>query len=541
MNSTPLGPEPETERWFQEDQEDQAGRTTVRLPRLARGRWLGWLAWRRGGGAWFRRPRPRRLRDRPSWLRGWRLAAGAVLLTFALPLLLLLLPVPVLDGPLARVVTSRIARQITCPGAPGGPLEVRIKGGRLVPQLLRGRLSEIDLRLPDASVGGVEHATLTATLRDASQPKTGVAHIGSVNAAITVGFANLPSIPDTPHPTFGRSTDGSLTIRVIPSAESTKNVKTTLLAKLELRGETVNVVPQRLLVFGREVPAKQAESQTGGVRTQTLPHLPYGLTYRSVTPGVDGLHIELGGVMTTPFSDLPTTVGGNSVSYSGGGGLLGISTSKQLPLLGNIPLTIYTAPRLDGDTVTLVPQSVEIFGRNRPPRDPIAALVLSQIDQSELTRTLPALPSGLRYQSVGVDSSGIHAVIDGATVKPYSELPATIDGRPATYGVTGDLLAVTTTGTATDRPVSVVLHTKPTITGTTLDLRPDQIEMFGVMFPARDVLATLKVQSTRYRLRSLPPHLVYQGVEVLTGGLRITMNGKDVTLRRGELGNASCH
>ncbi|MDQ1295292.1 MAG: hypothetical protein QG608_3177 [Actinomycetota bacterium] len=463
------------------------------------------------------------------------LVGGGAALVSAL-LVLLLAPVPFLDTPLVKLASGQVADQMSCPGtAVTKPPKVTFGGGRLLPQLLRRRLSEIRLQMFDAAVGGVKHADFSATLRNVSQPKPGTTHVGSIDASITLGFANMPSLPDISHPTFGRSPDGLLTVGIVPSAEMSKNVKATLLAKLELQGETMKVVPRQLLLFGKAIPAEQASSQIGGVRTEKLPDLPDGLTYKSVIPKKDGLHVALGGTVTTPFSELPTKVDEQPVSYKAQDGMLGISTSKDIPLIGTLPLTIFTSPRINDGVLELVPQSVEVLGSNRKPDDPIAALVLRQVNQKDLSRKLPALPSGVQYRSVSVDSAGVKVVVGGVTVKAFSELPATVEGRPTTYGAQDGLLAVITSGATADRPMPIVLHTKPTIAGTTLDLAPQQVEMFGVLFPARDVLAGIKADMTKFPLQALPTNLNYRGVEILANGLRITVGGKNVTMGKGAL------
>lgn len=482
-------------------------------------------------GTIFRGGRRRRSGGRRTGRRTRRVVVGVALFLVAMLLL-----VPLLEVPLAKVVSSRVARAMACPGATANPPRVTVRGGWLLPQVLRRRLSEVEVALEDTAVGGVEHVAFSAVLRDATQPEPGTTKIGSIDATIALGFTNMPAVPGMPRPTFGRSPDGLLTVKVTPPAESAKNVKGTLLARLELRGETMKVVPQRLLVFGKVVPAEQAVAQTGGARTEKLPHLPDGLTYRSIVPEPDGLHIELGGVVTTPFSDLPAEVDGQAVTYAANNGMLGISTSKNLPLIGDIPLTIYASPRLDGGVLRLEPRSVTILGSDRKPDDLLAALVLSQVKQESLARRLPTLPAGVRYRSVSVDGTGIKVVIGGTTVKPFSELPAKVGGRPTTYGARNGLLAVTSRGTSSASPMTVVLYAKPTIAGTVLDLAPRQIEIFGVRFPAADVLSHIKAPTTRYPLRALPTNLAYRSVDVLADGLRITLSGRNVTLGKDTLG-----
>src|SRR5689334_10070847 len=69
----------------------------------------------------------------------------------ALPLAVLVLPVPGLDGYLTRVATERVAGGLACRGEPAPPARIRFTGGRLLPQVLHGRMSGIELSLPDAT------------------------------------------------------------------------------------------------------------------------------------------------------------------------------------------------------------------------------------------------------------------------------------------------------------------------------------------------------------------------------------------------------
>jgi hypothetical protein len=460
----------------------------------------------------------------------------------AVPLAILVLPVPGLDGYLTRVATERVASGLACPGEPAPSARIRFTGGRLLPQFLHGGLSGIELSLPDATIGDIRHAAFTATLRDVSQPRPGTTHVGGMDASITIGFANMPSPPDGSAPTYGRSPDGSLTIEVVPPPEAARNVKATVFLKLDLRGNTLNPVPQRLLLFGHMVPAAQVATLTGAVRPETLPPLPDGVSYKSITPEKDGLHVALGGVATTPLSELPTTVNGQKVSYEVENGLLGISSARDLPLFGSIPLTIFTEPRLDGGALTLVPRSVKVLGGNHPADDPIAKIVLSQARKEDFTRPLPALPGGVRYLSASVDAAGIKVAIGGVTVEPFSVLPATVDGRATTYGAQDGLLTATATGAPENGPPApITLSTRPTIVGNTLDLTPHEIRMFGLPFPAEDVLAEVKTSGTTYPLQPLPAHLTYRGVQVLPKGLRIDLSGRNVDFGTGMLAGSGCH
>ncbi len=487
-------------------------------------------------------------RAKRAYAAGGRLVKrrGAKLLAFGLgplvvvPLAVLFLPLPFLDGYLAGLVAERVSSQVACPGSLAKPPRVTVEGGRLVPQLLRGRMSELRLSVPDVTIGDIRHAAVDATLRDVSQPEPGTTRVGSMEASIIVGFANMPTAPGAPPTTYGRAPDGSLTVKTVSPAEDAKNVTAKLFLKMELRGGSIVVVPQRLELFGRTLPAERVANLAGGERRHKLPDLPNGVTYRAITPRKDGLHVELGGVATEPLGNLPKEMDGRTVSYQARNGLLGISTTFGVKPIINVPLTIHTAPRLNGETLTLVPQSVEILGANRRPDDLLAKLVLGQVKPESLSRQLPALPPGVRYRSVSVDNAGIKVAVGGVTVRPFSEL-STGDGRPTTFGAENGLLTATTKGANPDgSPTPIVLYANPRITGTKLDIAPQQIEMFGFLFPADSVLAQVRARETSYPLQALPTNLEYRSVEVLPQGLRITMSGKDVVLQKGQLTGSSC-
>jgi DUF2993 family protein len=487
---------------------------------------------------------------RSRWIRlvnrGWPRRRWTKLVAFGLiPLLcailvLLTVPVPFVNSYLTSLVVRRVAAQLACPGTLARPPTVTIGGGAVLPQILGGRLAEIHLSVPDLAVGGARHAGFTATLRDVRQQGAGTTQVGHLDAAITIGFTDVPANVGDPPTTYARAEDGSLAVTTVSPAQDATNVTAKLFLKMELRGQSVATVPQRLEIFGRTLPAEQVSVLTGGVRTQPLPALPDGVSYQSVTPQPDGVHVSLGGVATQPLNTLPTQVSGRTVSYQAKDGLLGISTSVGVPPVVNVPLTIFTAPRLTGETLTLVPQSVRILGADRPPSDPLAKLVLGQINQSSLTRKLPALPAGVRYRSVSVDTGGIKVVVGGVAVTPFSALSSG-DNRPTTFGAEDGLLTATTRGGNPDgSPTPIVLYARPRITGDTLDIAPQQIEMFGIRFAAADVLAQVRSRPTAHRLQALPANVAYRTVEVLPTGLKITLSGTNVTMHQGQLTGRSC-
>lgn len=473
-------------------------------------------------------------------LRRRRALAGAVVLLVAAAITVLTVPVPFVEGYLAGTITDQITAQMSCPGSSTPAPRVTLRGGRLVPQLLSRRLTEIQLVMPDLTMGGVRHASLQATLRGVRQAGSG-ARVDRMDASITVPFAGMPAPATGPRPTLARTPDGLLSVRVVPAPGQGKDVVTTVFLRFDLRGDTLTVTPARLLLFGHSVPGSKFAKLSGGPHVQQLPHLPAGLNYTAIRPESDGLHVRLDGAVTTPLSALPTSFAGHTVSYSSERGLLGFTTSVGLPLLPSIQLTIFAAPQLSGNTLTMQPQFVRIFGADRGPDDPIAALVLSQIKASDLSRRLPALPTGIAYRSVRVSGAGITVVVGGESVRPFSQLPLAGAGPGATFGAQDGFLTVTSKGAFSHGPsVPIVLVGKPRIVGGALDLSPRTIQMLDTVFPATDVLKEFKVQSTSFPLQALPAHLSYTGVDVLATGLRLTISGRDVLMTKGSLAGQGC-
>ena len=244
-------------------------------------------------------------------------------------------PVPGLEGYLAGQVEHRVADQVACPGVLSRPPAVTVGGGRLVPQVLRGRYAEIGIAVPDVTLSGVPHASFTGTMRDVCRPRTAGPTSAGWTGRSRSRFENLPAPAGTSKPKFARAADGGLTVSVVMPAAAAANVRAKLFLSMRVRGETAESVPERLEIFGKTLPASQVGDLTGGVRKQQLPHLPAGVTYRSIVPRADGLHVALAGVSTTPLSTLPAKVGSNDVTYTAAGGQLGINTSIGLKPIVN--------------------------------------------------------------------------------------------------------------------------------------------------------------------------------------------------------------
>jgi LmeA-like phospholipid-binding len=480
-----------------------------------------------------RRTAPRRRRRRRLTARKPVRITAAVLLVLIVAVAALM---PFINHQLTQLVTRRIAAQLAVPGA-GAPAQITLGGGWLLPQVLTGKLSEVRLSLPDATMGCVRHAAIAVTLRGVSQSGAG-AHADSVNVSTRLAFASLPAQPGLPKASFARAADGSLAVKVVSNRKLAAGLVTKVFVQLELDGNTLTAVPQELLLFGHTLRSPKIASVTGRPHVTHLQALPSGMAYQSITPENDGLHVALGGTDTTPLSTLPTSVGGHTVSYSARNGLLGITT--RIPLLvTKLPLTIWVKPTLSPGAITMVPQSVQILGASHPPSDLLAKLVLSQISSSQLTHKLPALPTGVDYRSVSVDGQGVHVAVSGVTVRPFSDLASGTPG--ATFSAEHGLLVTTVKGMpANARPITIDMLARPEISGGAFVIQPEKFIILGTVYPAADVMRQVKFPSTRYPLPVLPAHLAYTGISVLPGGLRVSVSGTDVTLGKSMFGTGSC-
>jgi hypothetical protein len=452
------------------------------------------------------------------------------------------LPVPPLDRYIAATVAKRVADQFTCASASGAGPKVTVRTDRpAIRTVLSGRVPEVTVTVPDVNVGGVDRVLFTSTLRGLSQPSAKASHADSVESALTIGFANLPIPPGQPQVKFHSGAAGTLILDTTSAPGSAGNVRATVFLRLALRGETLVTTPEKTRLFGRTIPADKVAQLTGGERRIALPHLPEGLRYRSVVTGRDGLQVSLGGVVNTPLTALPAKVDGRALGYTAEKGLLGItSTLAKLPLLPDPTVTILTQPTLGNGVVTLVPRTVRTLGADQSPNGVIGKLVLSQVSPDSLRQKLPALPTGVRYQSVSVDGGGIKVAVGGTTVQPYRKLPAPAGVSDAVFGTEGGFLTVSAKSAKGGAATAVQLVARPAIKGNVLSLRPSQIRMFGTTFPAADVLANIATPTMTFPLQAPPTNLEYQAVEVLPDGLRIHMRGSDVTIPAGMIRQHGC-
>jgi hypothetical protein len=482
-----------------------------------------------GGSGSLKRPRRRRHRLR-------RVALVSVLVIVLVGLVFRFVPIPMLDAYLSDKVTQEIAARMACPGSSGPAVQVRLGGGPVLPQLLRGRLSQVHVVVPDTAIGGAAHARVEVTLEGVTEFRSDTPRAERLESSTTIAFADMPPPEVGPAPVYSRGPDGSLAMTQPMTPEQTKHVTSVQYMSLSLRGNPVVATPERLKLFDQMLDAgKLPEEVTGGAVVTPLPKLPAGLAYTGVGVQQDGVHVRLDGVVVRPLSTLPTEADGKQVSYSVRDGELGItSTAIDLAPIYKAEVTIWTVPRLQGNALTMVPQSVEVLGADRSTTSMLGSLVLSQVDPASLTTQLPVLPSGVRYKSVSVDSGGVKVAVGGETVQPLSTLPPPEHGLPYRYGAADGYLTVTTTGMPANDHSMITSYAFPRIVGTnTLDSTPQRILIFDHPFPARNVFAVIGDQHTTYSLEQLPDGLRYSGVQVPPEGFRLLVSGENVALTQG--------
>ncbi|GIJ48063.1 hypothetical protein Val02_49490 [Virgisporangium aliadipatigenens] len=108
------------------------------------------------------------------------------------------------------------------------------------------------------------------------------------------------------------------------------------------------------------------------------------------------------------FDGLPTRLGDRPVSYVARGDRLGIRTEARFAGQ-SVPVTILAVPRLEGATLAVTPDTVEVFGVQRSAGQVLARM---GVDRTP-TRTLPDLPEKVAYRSVGVVDDGLRITVGG--------------------------------------------------------------------------------------------------------------------------------
>jgi hypothetical protein len=120
--------------------------------------------------------------------------------------------------------------------------------------------------------------------------------------------------------------------------------------------------------------------------------------------------------------------------------------------------------------------------------------------------------------------------VAGAATVGFDSLPGSLGERPLRYSARGDRLAVTTEVSLAGQRQTVTILALPRLTDGALTIQPETVEVLGIQRPAARLLARAGLDRMPSRtLPSLPEGLAYRSVEVVDDGLRITVDGRDLT------------
>ncbi|MEU4236435.1 LmeA family phospholipid-binding protein [Actinoplanes sp. NPDC026619] len=255
----------------------------------------------------------------------------------------LLLPIAA-DRIAAGVIEHRVAARVRCVAGLTAAPDVDLRGFPALTQLASRSFGEIrvtadEVQLPKIALGHVEADAKRVSLA------AGGASAGSVTVDATVPYSALTGLgaaakggpatggpatggpatggpatggPATGGPaTGGTAADGTTAggalagsnMRIVGADDAQRlvvqadisvrglTVPATVYADVKLSGNRLAITPVEveLSSIGLRVPASRLPAAASAERAVDLPALPGGLTYRSVTPAADGLHVIAGG------------------------------------------------------------------------------------------------------------------------------------------------------------------------------------------------------------------------------------------------------
>ncbi len=130
---------------------------------------------------------------------------------------------------------------------------------------------------------------------------------------------------------------------------------------------------------------------------------------RSAGDRLAAAHVSID--LTVGYAALPTQVNGHPASYRTVAGRLAVDTTVRLA--GHpVAVTVLVEPRIEGTTLTLTPREVQVLGV----RAPLDLLPAGTGLAGDLSRSLPALPAGLRYRSLTATEHGLRLEVDGDNI-----------------------------------------------------------------------------------------------------------------------------
>ncbi len=112
----------------------------------------------------------------------------------------------------------------------------------------------------------------------------------------------------------------------------------------------------------------------------------------------------------------------------------------------------------------------------------------------------------------------------------YSALPSRVAGQPVTFAGANGLLAIGTTVSLAGHQVPVTVLALPQVTGDSLAIVPREVDVLGIRRPIGGALDRLfPAADLTQGLPKLPNGLHYRSASATADGLRVTLEGTDVT------------
>jgi hypothetical protein len=134
-----------------------------------------------------------------------------------------------------------------------------------------------------------------------------------------------------------------------------------------------------------------------------------------------------------PFDALPSQLGERPATYGESGGLLVITTEATIGGR-RLPITVLGVPVLDGGTLRVEPQEVEVLGVRRP-----AGKLLDRLGARDgVSRPLPDPPAGLEYRAAGVRPDGLTITATGRDLTIRADGPAAASAARRTADLTSE-------------------------------------------------------------------------------------------------------
>lgn len=139
------------------------------------------------------------------------------------------------------------------------------------------------------------------------------------------------------------------------------------------------------------------------------------------------------------FASLPAQPGLPTASFArAADGELAVKVVSNRKLAANLVTKVFVQLQLRGNTLTAVPTELMLFGHLLR-----SAKIASVTGGAHVTH-LPALPSGMAYQSITPENDGLHITLGGIDTTALSALPTSVGGHTVSYSARNGLLGITT-------------------------------------------------------------------------------------------------